>query len=138
MQISSVWPDQIFEQVSPATPSGTPCTHAQSILNFNNATKMAIRKEDARLKQQVTDRHLSEIAAEIIDWEALAPYLSLKEAEIEEIKQDFSTSKKQKVGLLRVWRERYGDEATYQCLIQAARDSHNAKLASHINELLGK
>ena len=99
---------------------------------------MAIRKEDARLKQQVTDRHLSEIAAEIIDWEALAPYLSLKEAEIEEIKQDFSTSKKQKVGLLRVWRERYGDEATYQCLIQAAQDSHNVKLASHINELLGK
>ena len=84
-------------------------------------------EEDARL---VTDGHLSEIAAEIIDWEALAPYLSLKEAEIVKIKQ--------KVGLLRVWRERYGDEATYQCLIQAARDSHNSKLASHINQLLGK
>ena len=97
---------------------------------------MAIRKEG--LKQLVTDGHLSEIAAQIVDWEALAPYLSLKEAEIVQVKQDFSTDKKQKVGLLRVWRERYGDEATYQSLIKAARDSHNAKLASYINVLLGK
>lgn len=88
-------------------------------------------------EEEVTDRRLSEIALVIVDWEGLAPYLGLTEPEIVEIKQDNNTYKKQKIGSLRVWREKYGDRATYQSLIKAARDSRNAKLAYEITELIG-
>ena len=92
-----------------------------------------------KLQQVVTDRHLHEIACKVKYWEELAPYLNLTEAEQVEIKQDYSSSyKQQKARCLRRWKEKYGPQATYQQLIDAAKDSGKAELACFITELLGK
>ena len=108
---------------------------AQLLVNPPAASMATPGGEDSR--RQVSDRRLSEIAQENFDLEDLAPYLGLSDAEIVEVKRDNSSYRKQKTGLLKLWRERYGDRATYQCLIDAAMDSRNAKLASHIMDLLG-
>ncbi len=91
--------------------------------------------EEKELNRPVTDIGIAEIARLIVQWEVLAPYVDLNEAEQEEIKGDNSTVILQKIGFLRKWRSKNGDSATYQRLIQAAKKSNNVQLAESIKKL---
>ncbi len=83
----------------------------------------------------VSDLHLAEIAKTVVEWEDLAPYLHLTEAEVVEIRKDNNGYRQQKVCCLRRWKESYGDRATYQCLMKAAQDSGQGLAGSFIRGL---
>ena len=86
----------------------------------------------------VSDRHIAEMADEILEWENLAPFLDLTEPEIVEIqKNDKDSYKLQRINCLRKWKRHYGDRASYNCLLKAARDSQQEHLIKYILALPG-
>lgn len=95
-------------------------------------------KEDELLDQQITNENIANIAKLLVSWEKLAPYLDITEAEEEEIRQDCQFYMEKKIGVLRKWRDKKANSATYQHLIQAAEKSGNARLAQQMKEVLGK
>ena len=92
-----------------------------------------------KLKQVVSDSHLAQIAERIGEWEMLVDYLEITDYEVVEIKRnDRDSYGLQKRSFLRKWKQKYGDRATYYCLIEAVKEvSSQQYLASFINELLG-
>ena len=78
------------------------------------------------------------MAANIKAWEILAIHLELDEAEAIEIKMDnLGYYRMQKVSCLRKWRSKFGDEATYKRLLQAAQDSNEGMLVTYLLGLPG-
>lgn len=90
-----------------------------------------------QLKEAVSERKISVIAREIVSWERLAPSLTIFSAEQEELREDHNTCYRRKIGMLRKWRMKYGDDATYERLIEAAKDSKDYGLAHKIEEIIG-
>ena len=91
------------------------------------------------LKQSVSGEHLTAIANFIVHWDKVAIYLNISEAEVVDIKEDNPNNNfMRKVALLRKWSSKFGDRATYQCLIELAKENGDAKLSSQIIDLLGK
>lgn len=91
-------------------------------------------------KEVITDESVAKIAKLIESWENLAHEMQplLTEPEIVEIKNDYYDYKEKKTAYLRVWREKLGDRATYQCLIASARDCGKENLAYSISKLIGQ
>ena len=56
-------------------------------------------------------------------WESIGLYLRLNDADINGIKEDNSTAETRTIATLRLWKERFAHEATYQVLIQALIES---------------
>ena len=72
----------------------------------------------SELGRPCTDERLADIASKIVQWEKFAPYMSIEEAEEEEIRSDNRTYNQQKLACLRKWKAKYSYKATYQHLIQ--------------------
>ena len=91
--------------------------------NFVRMSTSAVNRicegvSDKLLDSKVSDIHLAEIASDLVDWELLAPGISLTESDSKEIKEDFEGRYNlQKRQALRVWRWKNGDKATYRQLI---------------------
>lgn len=70
------------------------------------------------LKSRVSDFHITEIAADLIDWEGIAPFLGLTDAEVVEIKEDYPYKPEcQRHKALHTWRWKNGDNSTYKALV---------------------
>lgn len=90
-----------------------------------------------RRDSAVTDIHLAQIAGELKNWEEVAPYLGLSEAQEEEIRYDFRDRYGlQKREALRKWRQMKGSQATYEQLIVALCSGQNVDLAAKIRGIL--
>ena len=92
------------------------CIIAVHTLLSNMATRPSLEdllKDIPRqkLNQSCRDDHLSKIALSLTDWQSVAPFLGLTEADEEEIKRDYSNTKTQKIAMLRKWKKRYGRKA---------------------------
>ena len=73
--------------------------------------------DHAKLIQICTDQHLSEIARQITEWESIAPDFELDEVDEEEIIEKYPKKvKAQNLAMLRRWRKKRGDKATYKRL----------------------
>ena len=73
--------------------------------------------DHAKLIQICTDQHLSEIARQITEWESIAPDFELDEVDEEEIVKKYPKKvKAQNLAMLRRWRKKRGDKATYKRL----------------------
>ena len=73
--------------------------------------------DHAKLIQICTDQHLSEIARQITEWESIAPDFELDEVDEEEIVKKYPKKvKAQNLAMLRQWRKKRGDKATYKRL----------------------
>ena len=90
-------------------------------------------------KEVVSEKNMVLISARIREWENLAPYLDIDEADIVVIKKDYKDFyEQQKTSFLRKWKQRYGDRATYDCLMEAAKKvTSEQHLPPYIVELLG-
>ena len=73
--------------------------------------------DHAKLIQICTDQHLSEVARQITEWESIAPDFELDEVDEEEIVKKYPKKvKAQNLAMLRRWRKKRGDKATYKRL----------------------
>ena len=66
-----------------------------------------------KLDQPCKDEHLCEIALSITDWQSIAPFLGLTEADESEILEDCKKARTQKIKMLRKWRNKLGEKGTY-------------------------
>ena len=78
------------------------------------------------LDAPVSDLHVAQIAGRIKSWEEVAPFLSLSNAEEEEIRKDNKEYGVQKRKALQRWREKKGSDATYGELRDALRRAEEA------------
>ena len=93
---------------------------------------------DKLLDSRVSDIHIAEIATDLVDWELLAPGISLTRSEQKEIREDFEGRYNlQKRQALRVWRWKNGDKATYRQLICVCCGQGKVDLAESIVKYLG-
>ena len=93
---------------------------------------------DKLLDSRVSDVHIAEIATDLVDWELLAPGISLTQSEQKEIREDFEGRYNlQKRQALRVWRWKNGDKATYRQLIGVCCGQGKVDLAESIVKYLG-
>lgn len=70
------------------------------------------------LKSRISDFHITEIAADLTDWEDIAPFLGLTDAEVMEIKEDHPDKPRyQRHKALCTWQWKNRDSCTYEALV---------------------
>ena len=85
---------------------------------MSNAKEICEGVQRSLLDSPVTDAHLSDITSHITNWQELAPYLDLSEAEEKDIVDSYPNRPKlQRREALRKWKESNGSKATYRRLI---------------------
>ena len=89
------------------------------------------------LDSPVSDKHVAEISRQLVKWEELAPWLELTPAEEEEVKRSGNLYGHQKREILRTWRRKKGNDATYRRLITALCCAQNVELIDAIKVILG-
>ena len=89
-----------------------------------------------KLDQPCRDVHLSEMALSITKWKSIAPYLGLTEAEEENIEKNCGENETQKIGMLRKWKKKFGNRATYRKLGQVFYKLGRVDLVEKVRELL--
>ena len=66
------------------------------------------------MDNDISDYHIAEMAQDLKNWEEVSVSINLSESERKEIKEDYhGRYSLQKRQALRVWRNKYGDKATY-------------------------
>ena len=84
------------------------------------AKEICKRVPSRLLESRVTEHHIGEIANNLVEWEIIAPYLNLTEAEQQEIHEDYpGRYNLQKREALRKWQQKSeADGANYRALIE--------------------
>ena len=120
------------------TPLNTPfsqCSH--NIMEPQPSLHDLLRSVPAsKLGEPCTDIHFADIANGMVTWELFAPYMSLSEAEEEEIKCNHRTYFQQKLASLRRWKTKYANKATYQHLIHIFWKAGSADLGFKVASML--
>ena len=96
--------------------------------NLLNSTALDVRCSSA---------HIPKFSEHIEDWEELAPYFGLTEAEQQEIRASHALQYKvQKRKMLWKWVRKLGEKATYRELIKVLEEAGESLLISRVKELL--
>ena len=92
----------------------------------------------ASLNQLCTDRHLALISKCIANWREISPFFGLTEAEESAILGSSPHSEPaQRIAMLRKWKQKEGEKATYKRLCQIFRvDCERADLVDKVEQLL--
>ena len=84
-----------------------------------------------------SDSDLTRLSRHIVDWETVAPVLSITEAEEREIKGDHPHDyQMQKYAMLRTWRSKAQDGASYRQLTRIFRSLNQMGLVKQVHEIL--
>ena len=105
---------------------------------------MAAENRDTRSEQQpegwnqpCLEEHLAEIAASIVKWREISPFLGITESEEHEILGSAPHSVlEQKIAMLRLWKKKKGKAATYNRLCRVFRKSKQLDLVDEMKEIL--
>ena len=89
-----------------------------------------------KLDQPCSDEHLSTLALHITDWQSIAPFLGLTEAEESEIVEDNSKARMKKIKMLRKWRNKKGEKATYRNLAKVLLELEETDLVEKLCRLI--
>ena len=88
-------------------------------------------------KQPCSDDHLNLLSMLITDWKALAPHLGLTEIEEEDIvANSLGSMPRQRLSMLRTWKRKCGEAATYEKLDHVFRQCSRQDLVDKISELI--
>ena len=68
-----------------------------------------------------SDEHLADISLLIADWRAVSPFLGLTEAEEIAILESTHSVPARKMAMLRKWKQKRGEKATYKRLCRVFR-----------------
>ena len=89
------------------------------------------------LDARCSELHLEQISEHIVDWEELAPYFNITEAEQQVIKANHVQQYKvQKREMLWKWMEKNGNGATYRRMKENFSSAKKAILADKIEDIL--
>ena len=90
--------------------------------------------------QPCLGEHLAEIAASIVKWREISPFLGLTEAEEHEIlgAVPLLSVLEQKIAMLRLWKKKKGKAGTYNRLCRAFRKSKQLDLEDEMKEILAE
>ena len=88
------------------------------------------------LNQPCSDDHLCEIALSISDWQSVAPFLGLTDVLEEQIERDYANTKLQRIAMLRTWRRKFGQTATYRALLRTVLRLGRADIAETVCDIL--
>ena len=89
----------------------------------------------AMLNRKVEDRDISDLAGIIVSWDDIASQL-LNEVDQEEVDQDGRNAAQKKRKMLQRWRQRNGDDATFDKLITAMLEEGKKNQATEVCKLL--
>ena len=104
--IPAVAPPIISHQFTMAEPN------LSSILASRQLTSDALHRK-------CSETHLATIAQSITSWKQLSPFLGLTQQDEDDIQSDNTRNAERKLAMMRRWKEKYGDEATYFRLADA-------------------
>ena len=89
------------------------------------------------LDERCASAHIAKFSEHIVDWEELAPYFGLTEAEQQEIRASHALQYSvQKRKMLWKWVRKLGEKATYRELIKVLEEAGESLLISRVKELL--
>ena len=92
---------------------------------------------DEALNSTWSDSDLTRLSRHIVDWETVAPVLSITEAEEREIKGDHPHDyQMQKYAMLRTWKSKTQDGATYRQLTRIFRSIRELGLVEQVHDIL--
>lgn len=96
------------------------------------------RADDRRAwKRPCSDDHLNRLSMLITDWKAIAPHLGLTETDEEDIVANSPWSVPcQRLSMLRTWKRKCGEAATYEKLDHVFRQCSRQDLVDKISELI--
>ena len=97
----------------------TSLMHIRFYFSIYRLKKLLADVPPEKLNKPCIEYHLSEIALSITDWRSVAPYLGLTEVEENDIETDHRTAIPKKIAMLRKWRSKFGQRATYKELAKA-------------------
>ena len=91
-------------------------------------------------KQPCLEEHLAEIAASIVRWREISPFLGITESEEQEILGAIPPLSvlEQKIAMLRLWKKKKGRAATYNRLCRAFRKSKQLDLEDEMKQILAE
>lgn len=69
------------------------------------------------LKTKCSDGDLNSLSLVIPSWETVAPFLNLKETDIEDIRSDSTKARVKTLNMLKKWKKRHGFRATFKFLV---------------------
>ena len=81
-----------------------------------------------KLDEPCKDEHLNKLALSITDWQSIAPFLGLTEADESEI-EDCKKVRKRKIKMLQMWKSKFGRKATYRRLAEVLLELEETDLA---------
>ena len=96
----------------------------------------AVGVPKAKLDQECSEEHVKEISLFLESWEILAPHLSLKKTDIEDIDREGKTEQEKRLKTLQKWKERFIFLATYKVLMEALIKTGRAGHARQVCHLL--
>lgn len=71
------------------------------------------------LNEEVSDRHVLELAKFFSSFEELGPYLGLERRELDDIDEDKRNTPLKRRELVQKWKDKYAFEATYRKFVEA-------------------
>ena len=89
-----------------------------------------------KLDQPCSDEHLSKLSLSITDWQSIAPFLGLTEVEESEIVDDSSRARMKRIKMLRKWRNKKGEKATYRNLAEVLLELEETDLVEKLCKLI--
>ena len=90
------------------------------------------------LKKSMKSEHCDKIAIEVgQDWENLATFIGFGKWEISDIKEEYHSQgpKARRKALIRMWKEKYGNDATYEKMIDGLEKIENRELTEFVISL---
>ena len=91
------------------------------------------------MERPCEDLDLTKISKFVSRWETIAPFFGITPGEEVEITRNFAQYELQKLWMLRTWRNKNGNDATYQKLFDIFTESDQIAVAHRIrDEIVGK
>ncbi len=87
--------------------------------------------------RELTGVELASISKHLVDWPDKARGLGLNEGDIDNIKNDYISTKQQKVAMMRRWKEIHGDKATLKELMEIAEKKGWVNFIREVKKELG-
>ena len=92
-----------------------------------------------KLEQPCKDYHLAKIALHITKWQSISPHLRLRETDEEQIITKFPNDlEAQKIAMLRRWKAKRGERATYKKLTTVLLDIGQVALVEEVCKVLSE
>ena len=92
-----------------------------------------------KMERPCEDLDLTKISRFVSSWEAIAPFFGITPEEEVEIRRNYQQYELQKLWMLRNWRSKNGNHATYQKLFDIFTESDQIAIAHRIrDEIVGK